>query len=66
MNINILKSKMAYNGDSQADLADALEISRPTLSLKMNGKVDFKQSEIEEISERYFLTAEEIKKIFFS
>lgn len=66
MNIKMLRAKMVLKGENQGVLADALEISRVTLCLKMNGKVDFKQSEIEAIAERYELTADEIKEIFFS
>lgn len=53
-------------GDTQGDLAKALGVTEPTLSLKVNGKAEFKQSEIKAIADRYSLTGEEVKFMFFS
>lgn len=66
MNANLLRSKMALHGDMQVDLAKELNITAMGLSNKMNQKTDFKQSEIDFISKKYDLTADEIKEIFFS
>lgn len=66
MDMNVLKSKMTLKGDTQIDLAGALNIDKNTLCLKMNQKNDFKQSEIDMIAKRYDLTGDEIKQIFFS
>lgn len=52
-------------GDTQNTLADVLGITKSTLSWKINGKTDFKQSEIKMIADRYNLTGEEIKSMFF-
>lgn len=66
MDINLLRSKMALKGDTQADLAAALEITPQALSTKMTQSYDFKQREISAIAKRYDLTGDEIKQIFFS
>ena len=66
MDINLLKSKMALNGDNQVDLSEALDITQNSLSFKMTQKSDFKQSEIDIIAKRYNLTGDEIKQIFFN
>lgn len=66
MNIALLKSKMALHGDSQTDLAEALDITKNTMTNKMQKKNEFKQSEIDLIAKRYDLTADELKEIFFN
>lgn len=66
MDINLLRSKMALKGDTQADLADVLDITPQALSSKMTQSYDFKQSEINIIAKRYDLTGDEIKQIFFN
>lgn len=53
-------------GDTQGDLAKVIGITESTLSWKMNGKSEFKQSEIKAIADRYSLTGEEVKFMFFS
>lgn len=65
-NINLLKSKMVLKGETQIELAKVLGITRPALNVKMNGKNDFKQSEIYIIAKRYELTNDELVEIFFS
>lgn len=66
MNIALLKSKMALNGDTQTTLAEYLGVTNNTMSNKMIGKYEFKHSEIEAIARRYKLTAEELTTIFFN
>ena len=51
-------------GDTQGELAKILGISETTLSLKINGKAEFKQTEIRIIADRYSLTADDIKELF--
>ena len=53
MDINKLKSKMALYGDNGGDLATYLQISRTTLSSKMNetNGSEFTQNEILKIKE---------------
>lgn len=65
MNTNLLKSIMVLKGDNIKMLAEKLGMSRQTLSLKMDGYSDFKQSEIYAISRIYELTKDEVLKIFF-
>lgn len=67
MDINKLKSKMALNGDNGGDLAKYLQISRTTLSAKMNetNGAEFTQNEICRIKEKYSLSSNEVDEIFF-
>ena len=51
-------------GDTQATLAHVLGITESTLSWKLNGKAEFRQSEIKAITDRYTLTPEEVKALF--
>lgn len=53
-------------GDTQNDLARTLGITTSTLSWKINHRAEFKQSEIKAIADRYGLTGEEIKSMFFA
>lgn len=53
-------------GDTQAQLARMLGVTESTLSWKINGRSEFRQSEIKAIADRYGLTGEEIKSMFFS
>lgn len=66
MNSNLLKGVMTLNGDNITMLADYLQISRQTLSLKIDGISDFKLSEIVAICEKYHLTDVQILAIFFN
>lgn len=65
-NTNLLKSKMIAAGDENfVDvLASLLKISRTTASKKLNGQIDFDQTDIAIITDKYNLTAEDIKQIF--
>lgn len=65
MNSNLLKAKMAENGDTQAKLAAYIGISASNLNDKINGKVSFRQSDIAAIRKRYNLSAEDVDRIFF-
>ena len=66
MKVNVFNSKMALYGDTIESLAEYLEISRQTLSWKIQGKTEFKRDEIDKIITRYELTPEETHEIFFS
>lgn len=66
MNSTELEVEMLRNGDSGADLAEAIGITHPTFSNKKNGKAEFTQNEIKSISDRYKLSPERIKEIFFA
>lgn len=65
MNSNLLKSIMVLNSDNITTLATKLNVSRQTLSLKIDGISDFKQSEICAIVKMYGLTKDEVLEIFF-
>ena len=66
MKVNVFNSKMALYGDTIESLAEYLEISRQTLSMKIQGKSEFKRDEIDKIISRYHLTPEETHEIFFT
>lgn len=68
MNIEELKVEMLRHKDTGETLAAALNISRQSLSYKMNGKNnrDFSQSEIQAIKERYELSDNRVIEIFFA
>lgn len=65
MNTNLLKAKIAENGDTQAQLAASIGISASNLNDKINGKVSFRQKDIAAIRARYKLSAEDVDHIFF-
>lgn len=65
MNSKLLKSVMVLNDDNVTTLAQKLGITRQTLSLKIEGYNDFKQSEICTIKNLYNLSRDEIFEIFF-
>ena len=65
-NTRLLKAKMILNNDTVSDLAKCLGINRQNASIKINGKRDFKQSEIAKIITRYNLTFDEVKDIFLN
>ena len=66
MQTKLFKSKMMLFGDTIVSLADSLEIHRLTLAEKINGKSDFKQSEISFLIDHWNLTASEVVQIFFN
>ena len=68
MNTRLLKSFMVKNGDTGAQLSEALNIRRSTLSSKMTGYrgAEFTQGEISIIKNRYKLSAREVDEIFFA
>lgn len=65
MNTNLLKSIMVLNGDNIKTLALKLNLSRQTLSLKIDGINDFKLSEVKKICALYELTEKEMLNVFF-
>lgn len=69
MNKNKLLAVMAEHGENQSVLANALGISRVTLSRKINEKEQtkgFSQPEISTIIKRYGLTESQVNTIFFA
>lgn len=65
MNTQALKAQMILNKETLADLSEVLGTTPGTLSNKITGKAEFKQSEIQVIAKHYGLDAEQIKEIFF-
>lgn len=49
MNLNKLRGVMAERNVRQSDIAKLLSISEKSVSAKINGKVDFKVSELNKI-----------------
>lgn len=66
MNAVELKKVMLDHGDSCRSLSEFLGVKQSTFSSKLheNG-ASFRKGEIQQIIERYNLTAEQIKNIFF-
>lgn len=61
-----LKVILDEYGHNQNDLAELLGITYQSVSIKLNRKKDFTQSEIYKIIQCYKLTAEQVMDIFFS
>lgn len=68
MNSNKLLGVIKAYGDRQVDLADAIGISRVSLSAKIHERngATFTQPEILKIKQRYSLSCDEIDAIFFN
>ena len=68
MNIDRLLGVIKTFGDRQEDLANAMGISRTTLSAKIHGRrgATFTLPELVAIRQRYGLTSEEVDAIFFA
>lgn len=63
----LLRSIMVLHGDTNKTLAEYLGISERSVSDKINENgTEFKQCEISMIIERYNLTAQQIKDVFFN
>lgn len=66
MNKKLFRSVMVLYGDTNKKLAEYLGISERSVSDKINENgTEFKQCEISLIIDRYHLTAQQIKDIFF-
>ena len=66
MNTPLLKSKIVFNRDTQENLAEALGMNLGSINARINGKVEFRLTEIMAIKKRYNLTDEEVCQIFFT
>ena len=67
MDTALLQYHMRKNGNKQEDLAKALGFSNGSaLSARMNGHVEFRKNEIDIITARYNLTADDMNRIFFA
>ena len=61
-----LRAIMEKFGHTQNDLADLLGITYQSVSINLNGKKDFTQSEIYNIIQYYELTPDQVINIFFN
>ncbi len=61
-----LKGKIIENGFTITSFSKELNMSKPTLSQKINNKIKFSQENIRQISKKLNLTGEEIKEIFLN
>lgn len=65
-NKKMLKEKIEQSGVSITFLAEKCSVSRDYFYRKMNGEVEFKQSEIATLKEYLHLTQKERNDIFFA
>ncbi|WP_432401040.1 DUF739 family protein [Wukongibacter sp. M2B1] len=61
-----IKALLVQHGYGVKDLATLLEIGITTTYEKLNGKSEFKHSEIKKIVDFFELDGQQIKEIFFS
>lgn len=61
-----IKAILEQYGHTQNDLAELLNITYQSVSIKLNGHKDFTQSEIYRIMVLYNLTPEQVVDIFFN
>ena len=66
MNKNELKAEMKRHDDTQEKLAEALFLTVSGVNDRINGRVEFRRSEINVIRKRYNLPAEDTIRIFFT
>lgn len=67
MNAKELRVEMIRHDDTSETLAEALGITRQTLSRKINGEgADFTKKDMDIIIERYSLSGERFAEIFFA
>ena len=61
-----LREHVEKSNDTLEDLSKYLGVTYQTLSKKMNQHVDFNNTEMMKIKQRYNLSAEQMDSIFFS
>lgn len=66
MNRSELRAEIARKGVSKTSLAEALGISLTSLSMKLKGEREFKESEIQKLVTALSLTAKDVNRIFLS
>lgn len=66
MNDKLFRSIVVLNGDTLTDVANAIGISRSTLSLKLNNKLEWNLQEVKKFKKAYSLDAQQIEDIFLS
>lgn len=65
LNKKRLKAAIMANDGNQATLAKAMDLSLSSLSLRINGHMEFTAGEVAFIRDRYKLTDAEVCQIFF-
>ena len=65
MNSKLFKIHMIRNNDTQAILAEVLDLPQSAISARINGKTEFRQNEINTIRKRWDLSNEDTVDIFF-
>lgn len=65
MNKAKMRAVMALHNDNQEKLAEALDLPVSGVNARINGKVDFRMSEVQVIMRRYKLSLAEAGEIFF-
>lgn len=65
MNSKLFKIHMLRNNDTQAILAEVLELPQSAISARINGKTEFRQNEINTIRKRWDLSNTDTVDIFF-
>lgn len=66
MNTIEFRIQMVKNHDNQAELAKDMGMAQSALSMRINGKIEFRQNEINFIRKRYNLSDQETIDIFFA
>lgn len=66
MNTCEMKAIMKRNDDTQEKLAEFMNMEVSSINSRINGKIEFRASEIVKIKKRYNMSLEEIDKIFFN
>ncbi len=66
MNTCEMKAIMKRNDDTQEKLAEFMKMEVSSINSRINGKIEFRASEIVKIKKRYNMSLEEIDKIFFN
>lgn len=66
MNSLEMKVAMKRNKDTMEKLAEALNLQVSGVCARVNGRIDFRATEIATIRERYNLSDTDLARIFFS
>ena len=66
MNTTLFKIHMMKNNDNQVKLSEDMGLAQSALNMRINGKMQFRQNEINFIRKRYNLSDQDTVEIFFS
>ena len=64
-NYSKLKGRITEKTENQSNFAQKMKLSETTIYSKLNGKIEFKQSEILDACKILEIPEDEIKKYFF-